>query len=88
LSSQLLIDHCAECVKLLGDYVDGTLSKEDSDALEKHLSLCMPCITFLRTYKATGHLCRRKLAKDIPAELKAGLASFLAAQIPGFKKSS
>ena len=78
-------DHCADCVKLLGEYVDGSLAKEQSDALERHLSLCMPCITFLRTYKATGRLCRHKLAKDMPGELKKGLASFLMAKVPGFK---
>ena len=85
MSQQPSIDHCAECVKLLGEYVDGTLPKVESDSLERHLSLCMPCITFLRTYKATGRLCRHKLAKDMPGELKQGLASFLAAKVPGFK---
>jgi anti-sigma factor RsiW len=82
------MEHCSECVKLLGDYVDGTLDKEQAEALERHLSLCMPCITFLRTYKATGHLCRHKLAKDMPSELKAGLASFLASRVPGYKKTN
>jgi anti-sigma factor RsiW len=80
-----LIEHCAECVKLLGDYVDGTLPKEDADALEQHLSLCMPCITFLRTYKATGRLCRKKLAREMPDELRHGLSTFLASHVPGFQ---
>ena len=78
-------DHCADCVKLLGEYVDGSLAKDQAEALERHLSLCMPCITFLRTYKATGRLCRHKLAKDMPGELKKGLASFLMSKVPGFK---
>ncbi len=78
------LDHCSECVKLLGDYVDGSLAQDQSAALERHLSMCMPCITFLRTYKATGHLCRWKLAREMPSELKNGLASFLAARVPGF----
>jgi anti-sigma factor RsiW len=78
------IDYCSECVKLLGDYVDGSLPPEQSAALERHLSMCMPCITFMRTYKATGHLCRAKLAREMPQELKKGLASFLATRVPGF----
>ena len=78
------IDYCSECVKLLGDYVDGSLPTEQSAALERHLSMCMPCITFMRTYKATGHLCRGKLAREMPSELKKGLASFLASRVPGF----
>ena len=82
------LNHCAECVTLLGDYVDGALPADQSAALERHLSLCMPCITFLRTYKATGHLCRHKLAKDMPPELKKGLASFLATRVPGFVASA
>ena len=85
MSQQPAIDHCADCVKLLGEYVDDSLPQDQSEALERHLSLCMPCITFLRTYKATGRLCRHKLAKDMPRELKQGLASFLAARVPGFK---
>ena len=84
VSSPSPIDHCSECVKLLGDYVDGQLPKDQAEALERHLSLCMPCITFLRTYKATGWLCRKKLAREMPPELKRGLSSFLAARVPGF----
>ena len=88
MPAQAPTDHCSECVKLLGDYVDGSLAPDQSAALERHLSLCMPCITFLRTYKATGHLCRFKLAREMPGELKKGLASFLAAKLPGFGKKS
>ena len=84
MSEQPAIDHCSECVKLLGEYVDGSLPKDQAEALERHLSLCMPCITFLRTYKATGKLCRWKLAREMPAELKRGLSSFLAGRVPGF----
>jgi anti-sigma factor RsiW len=82
------IEHCSECVKLLGDYVDGLLAPDQSEALERHLSLCMPCITFLRTYRATGHLCRKKLAREMPGELKNGLASFLASRVPGYGVSA
>jgi anti-sigma factor RsiW len=71
-------------VKLLGDYVDGSLPADQAAALERHLSMCMPCITFMRTYKATGHLCRAKLAREMPKELKQGLSSFLASRVPGF----
>lgn len=78
------IDYCSECVDLLGDYVDGTLPAEKAAALERHLGLCMPCITFLRTYKATGKLCRYKLALQMPVELKRSLQSFLASRVPGF----
>jgi anti-sigma factor RsiW len=78
------LEHCAECVELLGEYVDGTLTSEKAAALEAHLSTCPPCITFVRTYKATRVLCRHKLAREMPAELKSSLESFLAKNVPGY----
>ena len=79
------IERCEECVDLLGEYLDGSLPPARAAALEQHLSLCMPCITFVRTYKATSIVCREKLFAEMPAELVASLQQFLAAQIPGFK---
>jgi anti-sigma factor RsiW len=77
-------EHCADCVELLGEYVDGTLPPEKAQALEAHLSLCPPCITFVRTYKATRVLCRHKLAAEMPPELCDSLNSFLAKNVPGY----
>ena len=54
------IEQCKECVDLLGEYIEETLPPERAKALEEHLSSCPPCITFVRTYKATRKLCRRR----------------------------
>ena len=78
------LEHCADCVELLGEYIDGSLPKERAEALEAHLSLCPPCITFVRTYKATGRLCRSVLAREMPDELGNSLRSFLRKNVPGF----
>ncbi|HTO98653.1 MAG TPA: zf-HC2 domain-containing protein [Myxococcales bacterium] len=78
------IQHCKDCVDLLGEYIEGTLSPERSKALEDHLSTCPPCITFVRTYRATRKLCRNALAKDMPQELVSSLSSFLGKHVPGF----
>jgi anti-sigma factor RsiW len=78
------IERCEECVDLLVEYLDGTLPAERASALELHLSKCMPCITFVRTYKATTHLCHKKLVREMPPELVSSLQSFLEEQIPGF----
>jgi anti-sigma factor RsiW len=78
------VQHCKECVDLLGDYIDGALPPERAQALEEHLSLCPPCITFVRTYKATGRLCRHVLQSEMPRELIASLKSFLGEHVPGF----
>ena|SRR5438105_408835 len=79
-----MIQHCKDCVDLLGEYIEGTLSPERSKALEDHLSLCPPCITFVRTYRATRKLCRSALAADMPPELMTSLSSFLGKHVPGF----
>ena len=78
------IEHCKECVDLLGEYIEGTLSLEQSKALEDHLSTCPPCITFVRTYRATRRLCRAALAAEMPRELMSSLSSFLGRHVPGF----
>jgi anti-sigma factor RsiW len=78
------IHHCKECVELLGEYIEGTLPDDRAKALEEHLSTCPPCITFVRTYRATRKLCRAALAKDMPRELIRSLSSFLGENVPGF----
>jgi anti-sigma factor RsiW len=78
------IHHCKECVDLLGEYLEGTLPADRAKALEEHLSLCPPCITFVRTYKATGKLCRAALVAEMPGELMSSLKSFLGQHVPGF----
>jgi anti-sigma factor RsiW len=71
-------------VELLGDYVEGNLPADRAKALEDHLSLCPPCITFVRTYKATRKLCRSALAREMPSELAHSLSAFLGKHVPGF----
>jgi len=78
------IQHCKECVELLGEYIEGTLPPDRAKALEDHLSLCPPCITFVRTYRATRKLCRHVLAREMPEELAFSLKSFLGKHVPGF----
>ena len=79
-----VIEQCSECVSLLGDYLDGSLPRARADALEQHLSKCMPCITFMRTYKKTTVLARETLAAQMPPELVSSLQQFLKGAIPGF----
>lgn len=78
------INHCKDCVDLLGDYIEDTLPSEQKKALEEHLSLCPPCITFVRTYKATRSLCRKTLEREMPVELMSSLQNFLGQHVPGF----
>ena len=73
--------YCQDCVDLVADYLDGSLPADQREALEEHLSFCPPCITFLRTYKATTRLARKTLAQEMPEEMSARLHEFLAAQL-------
>jgi anti-sigma factor RsiW len=84
VKNDVQIERCEECVDLLVEYLDGSLPAERALALEQHLSQCMPCITFVRTYKATTHLCHKQLVREMPQELVSSLQSFLEKQIPGF----
>ncbi len=69
--------YCQDCVELLADYLDGTLAEERKLALEEHLSYCPPCITFVRTYRATTRVARKHLAEAMPAEVSSRLHDFL-----------
>ena len=74
--------YCQDCVALLADYLDGTLAEDQRRALEEHLSYCPPCITFVRTYKATSRVARRALAQEMPEEMGARLHAFLHDRLP------
>ncbi len=69
--------YCQECVELLADYLDGSLPEARRLALEEHLSYCPPCITFVRTYKATSRVAKKHLACSMPEEMSARLNDFL-----------
>lgn len=68
---------CRECVDLLADYVDGTLSKAQAELLDWHLDGCAPCVAFVNTYKGTVDAARRLRETRIPPELHRKLLDFL-----------
>jgi len=78
--------YCQDCVDLLADYLDGSLAEEQKAALEEHLSYCPPCITFMRTYRATTRVAKKHLAMAMPDEVSSRLHDFLKKNC--FKKPS
>tara|TARA_B100000686_G_C15928886_1_gene543282 strand:+ start:198 stop:446 length:249 start_codon:yes stop_codon:yes gene_type:complete len=69
---------CKECIDLLHDYIEGSLSPEMTKSLEEHFQDCPPCISFLNTYKSTTNLCRETLNQiKIPDEVQLSLQNFL-----------
>ena len=73
--------NCKESIDLLVDFLDGAMTADEEKHLMEHLEACPPCVEFVRTYRATPGLCKRALAKKMPAELSARLTSFLREKI-------
>lgn len=66
-------DH-KECRKLLGslsEYVDGELSEELCDVLEKHMEDCEDCRIVVDTLRKTVYLYHKSAEKDnLPDEMR------------------
>jgi predicted anti-sigma-YlaC factor YlaD len=62
-------------IRLLADYLDGTMVTEDRMALDGHLDACPSCYAFLRTYAATIRLTGMVSCDEIPEDLKARLST-------------
>ncbi len=44
---------CVQAVRLIGDYLEGALSRRDRRRLEKHLAACEACSGYLEQMRAT-----------------------------------
>lgn len=49
---------CRELIEFLMDYTSGMLPAEQRAEFERHLSLCPPCVAYLKTYEQTVRLSR------------------------------
>lgn len=68
---------CKDVIDLLRSYLDGEMTPELKQHLERHLGDCSPCDEFLKTYRATPGLCREALAAKMPEALSKNLSEFL-----------
>jgi anti-sigma factor RsiW len=78
---------CQDCIDLLADYVDGALSADLTSKLEEHIGGCQPCEDFLSTYRATTSVCRKAMARAMPATVATKLHAFLRQEIGKDKAS-
>jgi hypothetical protein len=69
--------NCKELVYLLGDYFDGSMEPHLREDLGKHIRMCAPCMTFLKTYDKTRILCRSLNPEEIPSEVRDRLKAFV-----------
>jgi anti-sigma factor RsiW len=76
---------CRELFERLSEYVDGELSQEICQEIQRHMEGCDPCVAFAKTLKKTADLCRRLPSQPIPPEVAADLRTFLATHLPKLK---
>ena len=76
---------CREMFERLSEYVDGELSQEICQEIQRHMEGCDPCVAFAKTLKKTADLCRRLPSRPIPPEVAAELHTFLATHLPKSK---
>jgi anti-sigma factor RsiW len=68
---------CRQIAELLGDYLEGALSRETRELIDFHIDGCPPCVAFVNTYKGAMDATRRLPDVPIPPELKSRLLAVL-----------
>ena len=68
---------CRGLAGLLGDYVDDQLPAEVKSAVEGHMTMCAPCMAFLKQYRFAPEAARKLLLRSVPVELEQRVLSFL-----------
>ncbi len=64
---------CCDLLDLLVDFLDGDLEEARASRVKFHLDWCKPCADFLESYRDTGPLCKKALAREMPPEIKTKL---------------
>ena len=60
---------CRHAVGLIGDYLEGRLSRGDRRRLERHLAACDACTTYLEQMRLTIELTGRVESDDLSPEM-------------------
>lgn len=68
---------CPEYIKDLNDYLDGGVSAELCEEIEKHIGQCENCRIMVDTLKQTVTLCREGLPEELPGPLQNRLNNLL-----------
>ncbi len=61
---------CQEVVELVTDYLEGTLSPEETTLFEQHLNFCDGCIWYLEQMRTTIATVGRIREEDVPVETR------------------
>lgn len=68
---------CPDYISDLNDYLDGEVSPELCEEIEKHVGQCENCRIMVDTLKQTVTLCREGVQEQLPAALEAKLSNAL-----------
>jgi mycothiol system anti-sigma-R factor len=68
---------CAEAVKQLWDYLDGTLADNDRAAIEEHLSFCRRCCGEVEFGEELRGFLSQHAAEEVPFEVRQRLTEVL-----------
>jgi mycothiol system anti-sigma-R factor len=68
---------CAEAVKQLWEYLDGTLPDGNRSAIEEHLSFCRRCCGEVEFAQELRRFLARDASEEIPDEVRARLIATL-----------
>ena len=71
--------NCESGVKLLMEYLEGTLAADVRAAVEAHVAACPRCVAFIASYRETPRLLRAFTEAEIPDDLARSLRAYLRA---------
>jgi anti-sigma factor RsiW len=64
---------CQELVELVTDYVEGGLSADEHDRVDRHLETCQGCRTYVEQMRQTIELTGRLTVDDVSPEAELAL---------------
>lgn len=72
-----MANKCADYLKDLNDYLDGTLDHGLCDEIDKHIGQCQNCRIMIDTMKQTVVLCRDGIDEKLPEHMESRLKDIL-----------
>ena len=68
---------CSEAVRRLWDYLDNSISPDDQELVERHLSFCRTCCGELEFAKELRRFLASSGVDELPSDIKARLERFV-----------
>ena len=73
---------CRQVVELVTDYLEGALPSDLQAAVERHLQLCPPCVTYIEQMRATAVSLREVPVESIHPRARAELVTAFRELVP------